>query len=77
MTYDEIRDVLSLVPELEIWDVDVDTLDATIVISRNVGGKRLYVKNVIPHEELSSAADPVEYIKGILRRMRVMINNRH
>lgn len=77
MTFEEICDVLSLVPKLRIWDVDSKTLDAAIAISRNVGGKRLYVRNKILHEELSSAADPVEYIKGILRRMRVMINNRH
>lgn len=77
MTFEEICEVLSSVPKLRIWDVDVNTLDATIAISRNVGGKRLYVKYKISHKELSSAADPVEYIKGILRRMRVMINNRH
>ena len=77
MTFEEICDVLSLVPGLRIWDVDAKTLDTTIAVSRNVGGKRLYVRNVILHEELSSVADPVEYVAGILRRMRVMINNRH
>lgn len=71
MSYDDILNIMrNIRPYLMDWNIDIDTLDITIIVSRNVGGMWRYISYTIPYDDLSSAADPLGFLTSIVEKLK-------